>query len=89
MGVAASCCNEGGEEREGGDRTHESQEYQPGRAEASRDNRGRYKPQSRRSWNDASDLADALRIWACAFPRSALPGLMKLSKFCCVARTRE
>jgi hypothetical protein len=31
-GVAAGCCDEGGEEREGGDRTHESQEYQPGQA---------------------------------------------------------
>jgi hypothetical protein len=29
-GVAAGCCNEGGEEREGGDRMHESQGYQPG-----------------------------------------------------------
>jgi hypothetical protein len=30
MGMAAGYCDEGGEEREGGDRTHESQDYQAG-----------------------------------------------------------
>src|SRR5271154_2764055 len=39
--------------------------------------RGRYETQFRRSWKDTSALADALRIWDCAFRRSALSGVMK------------
>src|SRR5580700_8125432 len=39
-GVAAGSCDESGEQSEGGDRTHESQEYQAGRGRCARMSQG-------------------------------------------------